>query len=50
MICYIDVFSAVCKDTGEWYEGMCDDGVHPTVLGAKAIAARILADLPEITQ
>ena len=47
---YIDVFSAVCKDTGEWYEGMCDDGVHPTVLGAKAIAARILADFPEITQ
>ena len=45
---YIDAYSAVCDSNGGWYEGMCDDDVHPTILGAKAIAARVLADLPEI--
>ena len=48
---YIDVYSAVSSDNvGTWYPGMCDDGVHPTILGAKAIAARVLADFPEIMQ
>ena len=47
---YIDVYSAVSSDAnGTWYAGMNDDGVHPTALGAKAIAARVLADFPEIT-
>ena len=48
---YIDVFDAVSSNSdGDWYDGYCDDGVHPTILGAKAIAAQVLADFPEITQ
>ena len=46
---YIDLYHAVSSDeNGTWYEGYCDDGVHPTLIGAKAMAARILIDLPEI--
>lgn len=48
---YIDLYAAVSSDdNGTWYEGYCDDGVHPTVVGAKAMAARIMLDLPEILQ
>lgn len=36
---------------GVWYTGyLSDDNVHPTVLGAKALAARTLADCPAIMQ
>ena len=47
---YIDVAAAVGSQVnGTWYEGMLStDNVHPTVLGAKAIAARVLSDFPEI--
>lgn len=48
---YIDAFDAVSSNSdGDWYDGYCDDGVHPTILGAKAIAAQVLADFPEICQ
>lgn len=48
---YIDVSSAVGADNdGNWYDGYNDDGVHPTELGAKAIASQILIDFPEIMQ
>jgi lysophospholipase L1-like esterase len=48
---YIDAAAAVgADDSGNWYEGYCDDGVHPTVLGAKAIASQVLVDFPEIMQ
>ena len=48
----IDAMQAVGSDVaGTWYSGYLDtDGVHPTMLGAKAIAARIVADAPEIMQ
>lgn len=46
---YIDAYSAVCKDdNGTWYDGMLDDGIHPTVLGAQALAGQVLVDFPEI--
>ena len=46
---YIDFYAAVSSDAnGTWYEGMNADGVHPTVLGAKALASRVLVDFPEI--
>lgn len=46
---YVDAYKAVCKDdNGTWYDGMLDDGVHPTTLGAKAIAGQVLVDFPEI--
>lgn len=48
---YIDVYSVVgANDSGVWYEGYNDDGVHPTELGAKAIASQVLVDFPEIMQ
>lgn len=48
---YIDVYKAVSSDNnGTWYDGMNSDGVHPTILGAKAIAGRVLTDFPEILQ
>lgn len=48
---YIDVYSAVGANySGEWYSGYNDDGVHPTELGAKAIASQVLVDFPEIMQ
>ena len=46
---YVDAFSAVCKPDGTWYDGMNDDGTHPTMLGGKAIAGQFLIDLPELT-
>ena len=46
---YVDGYDAVCSDDqGTWYTGMLDDGVHTTVLGAKAMAAQVLTDFPEI--
>lgn len=48
---YIDAYSAVgANDNGVWYEGYNNDGVHPTELGAKAIASQVLVDFPEIMQ
>lgn len=47
---YVDFYKAVgANDAGDWYEGYLDsDGVHPTELGAKALAMRMLIDVPEI--
>jgi hypothetical protein len=49
---YIDMYSAVgATSTGSWYEGMLSsDGVHPTELGAQALAMQVLTDFPEIMQ
>lgn len=47
---YIDFEDAVVEDGNVWYEGMLStDGVHPSELGAKALAAKFLTDFPEIT-
>lgn len=48
---YIDFAVAVNAENvgSSWYEGMLSsDGVHPTELGAKALAARFVMDMPEI--
>ena len=49
---YIDFYAAVgTNSNGEWYSGMLSsDNVHPTRLGAKALAAQVLVDFPEIVQ
>lgn len=48
---YVDICAAVSPNSSAtWYEGYNEDGVHPTVLGAKAIASRFLADVPEFLQ
>jgi anaerobic ribonucleoside-triphosphate reductase len=49
---YIDFYSAVGTDSsGNWYSGMlAGDQVHPTALGAEALAAQVLVDFPEIMQ
>ena len=54
---YIDVNAAVgAGDTGNWwgtgteYDYLSSDGVHPSVYGARAIAAQFLVDMPEIMQ
>ena len=48
---YVDVASAVgAADSQSWYDSYLDDGVHPTDLGAQAIASEFLSDLPEIMQ
>jgi lysophospholipase L1-like esterase len=48
---YVNTVAAVGADTsGNWFSGYAqDDGVHPTTIGAKALAARFLADVPELT-
>lgn len=46
---YVDFEKAVCVSDG-WRDGMLSgDGIHPTALGAKALASRLIADFPEIT-
>ena len=47
---YIDFANAVGADAnGTWKSGMLHgDGVHPTILGAKALASQVLVDFPEI--
>lgn len=47
---YIDSYKAVGTNSrGEWYEGyLHSDEIHPTKLGARAIANRIIIDVPEI--
>lgn len=49
---YVDFYKAVgANDTGNWYEGyLSADGIHPTDLGAQALANQILIDFPEIMQ
>ena len=48
---YIDVYSALSSDAqGTWKSGYNADGTHTTVLGAKAQAAEVLCDFPEIIQ
>lgn len=48
---YIDFAKAVGADEigSTWYENMLSsDKVHPTLLGAKALASRFLIDVPEV--
>lgn len=47
---YIDFANAVGADAnGIWKDGMLHaDGVHPTTLGARALASQVLIDFPEI--
>lgn len=47
---YIDFAKAVGADSsGNWYNGMLsNDGIHPTMQGARALYSQVLADLPEI--
>ena len=49
---YIDFYKAVgANSSGDWYSGMlAKDNVHPTALGAEALAAQVLVDFPEIMQ
>ncbi len=49
---YIDFAEAVGADAaGNWKAGMLsDDGVHPTQLGAKALAMRAMVDFAEIAE
>ena len=49
---YFDNAEAVGSyDDPNWYTGMLSqDGVHPTALGAKAMAMRAISDFPEIMQ
>ena len=49
---YIDFYKAVgTNDSGEWHSGFLDsDGIHPTALGAQALALQVIIDFPEIMQ
>ena len=53
---YVDLVNAVeaspyVYDTDFWYSGfMGSDGIHPTQLGASAMAMQFLRDIPEIMQ
>ena len=51
---YINFAKAVGAEIkgSSWYEGMKepDPGIHPSELGAKVLAAQILADCPELTK
>ena len=51
---YINFAKAVGAEIkgSSWYEGMKepDPGIHPSALGAKVLAAQILADCPELTK
>ena len=49
---YIDFANAVgATSTGVWYDDcLSQDGVHPTVLGAKLLSAKALTDCSEIMQ
>ena len=48
---YVDIDNAVgSQDDGTWTAGLLDDdGVHPSVQGAKVICARFLSDFPELS-
>lgn len=49
---YIDFYRAVgATSAGQWHAGFLDpDNVHPTALGAQALATQVLVDFPEIMQ
>lgn len=48
---YIDFEKAVIEGETGWHSGMLSgDGIHPTELGAKALASRVLTDFPEIAE
>ena len=48
---YVDFEKAVIADGSEWFDGMLStDNVHPTALGAQALASRFVVDVPEIAQ
>ena len=49
---YINSYLAVgANSSGEWYTGyLSSDNVHPTALGAKALAMRMLVDVPELAE
>ena len=48
---YVDIDNAVgSQDDGTWTAGLLDDdGVHPSIQGAKVICARFLSDFPELS-
>ena len=48
----MDAYEAVgSNESGAWYDGfISSDALHPDVPGAKAIAARMLVDVPELMQ
>ncbi|MDR1543640.1 MAG: hypothetical protein LBS50_04365 [Prevotellaceae bacterium] len=45
---YVDFEKALLDEKGNWKNGFCADGVHPTEQGAKAMAKQFLNDFPEI--
>lgn len=48
---YVDFEKAVGVNGTSWYDSMLSsDNVHPTELGAKALASRVCIDVPEIMQ
>lgn len=51
---YIDAYDAVGVDADNnnaWYSGfLATDNIHPTALGAQAIATQFIMDVPEIMQ
>ena len=48
---YVDAALAMSPNSSyPWYDGYNDDGVHPTILGAKVLASRFLSDFPEFMQ
>ena len=49
---YVDFNKAVGADKDvNWYSGMLHtDNVHPTILGAKQLANRVLIDIPELAR
>ena len=49
---YIDSYAAVgANSSGTWYTGyLSSDNIHPTQLGAKALAMRVLVDVPELME
>lgn len=49
---YINSYLAVgTNSSGQWYTGyLSTDNVHPTALGAKALAMRMLVDVPELAE
>lgn len=48
----IDFYKAVgANSSGQWYAGfLSDDNLHPSSLGAQALAVRVLVDFPELMQ
>ena len=49
---FIDFYKAVgANSSGQWYTGfLSEDNLHPSSLGAQALAVRVLVDFPELMQ